>query len=140
PDDGWSEGPLPYVGQTARFVTAMLGAIGLRAEETAFAPLAMRRPPGGLLDERAIAALAERMRHYLGLARPRAALILGDRTSRALIAPQSPPTPGSLPEINHAGGRLASAALAAPELLMRRPMAKAASWQTLRLLHDAIGT
>ena len=138
PDDGAGDPALPFAPSTARFMTAMLAAIGLTPGEVAFAPLAVRRPPGGLLDERSVKTLATRMRHYLGLARPQAALILGDRTSRALIAVRDAGPAGSLPHINHDGGTLPVAALAAPELLMRRPMAKAASWQTLRLLTGAM--
>ncbi len=99
----------------------------------------MRRAPGGLLDNDIARDLARRMRHYLGLARPRAALILGDKTSRALLAAQAAPAPSNLPEINHDGGTMPVAALAGPELLMRRPLAKAASWQTLRLLSKVVG-
>lgn len=139
PDDE-PVGPLmPLAAPAARFMTAMLAAIGLKPEDVAFAPLAMRRAPGGLLDNEIARDLARRMRHYLGLARPRAALILGDKTSRALLAAQSAPTPANLPEINHDSGTLPVAALAGPELLMRRPVAKAASWQTLRLLSNVVG-
>ncbi len=139
PDDAPAGPAMPLAAPAARFLSAMLAAIGLVPEDVAIAPLAMRRPPGGLLDTDALATLSGRMRHYLGLAAPRAALILGDRTSRALIAPQGGTNPANLPEINHANGTLPVAALAGPELLMRRPLAKAASWQTLRLLHAVIG-
>lgn len=139
PDDEPAGPLMPLAAPAARFLSAMLAAIGVSDEDSAVAPLAMRRPPGGLLDEKLTATLAARMRHYLGLARPRAAIILGDRTSRALIAAQVSPSIGNLPEINHAAGTLPVAALAGPQLLMTRPLAKAASWQTLRLLHDLIG-
>lgn len=139
PDDEPAGPLIPLAAPAARFMTAMLAAIGLKPEDVAFAPLAMRRAPGGLLDNDIARDLARRMRHYLGLARPRAALILGDKTSRALLAVQSAPAPSNLPEINHDGGTLPVAALAAPELLMRRPLAKAASWQTLRLLSKVVG-
>jgi len=138
PDDAAAGPALPLSGAATRFVEAMLSAIGLTLDDVAFAPLAIRPAPGGLLDEATVATLAVRMRHYLGLARPQAALILGDKTSRALIAAQAAPTPGNLPEINHGSGTLPVAALAGPELLMRRPLAKAASWQTLRLLRGVI--
>jgi DNA polymerase len=139
PDADIEAGALPFAPPAARFVTAMLAAIGLKPEDAAFAPLAIRRAPGGLLDNDVARILARRMRHYLGMARPRAALVLGDKTSRALLAAGTVATPANLPEINHDGGTLPVAALAGPELLMRRPLAKAASWQTLRLLHGAIG-
>lgn len=139
PDDEPAGPLMPLAAPATRFMTAMLAAIGLKPEDVAFAPLAMRRAPGGLLDNDIARDLARRMRHYLGLARPRAALILGDKTSRVLLAVQSAPAPSNLPEINHDGGTLPVAALAAPELLMRRPLAKAASWQTLRLLSKVVG-
>lgn len=138
PDDGVVPSNSPFAPATGRFVSAMLAAIGLKSEDVAFAPLAMRRAPGGLLDNEIARDLALRMRHYLGLARPRASLILGDKTSRALLAAQAAPGPANLPEINHDGGTLPVAALAGPELLMRRPLAKAASWQTLRLLNEVL--
>jgi len=129
---------LPFTGARARLVTAMLGAIGLAPEEVGFASLCTRRPPGGLVDEESFEGLTGRMRHYLALARPQAALILGDRTSRALLAAHGGTRSERLPEIHHAGGTVPAAAVAGPELLMRRPMAKAASWQALRLLHGTI--
>jgi DNA polymerase len=139
PDDE-PVGPLmPFAAPATRFVTAMLATLGLEPEDVAFAPLAMRRAPGGLLDNDIARDLAHRMRHYLGLSRPRAALVLGDKSSRALLAAQTVPGPSNLPEINHDGGTLPVAALAGPELLMRRPLAKAASWQTLRLLSKVVG-
>lgn len=130
PDDQIEDATRPFTPERLRFVGAMLGAIGLTLDDVAFAPLAMRRPPGGLLDEAGITALAGRMRRYLGFARPRAVLLLGDRTSRALGAAQ----PGRLSHIALDAGSLPAAALPNPDLLMRRPAAKAASWQTLRHL------
>lgn len=138
PDDGAQSDTMPFAPPTARFVSAMLTAIGITLEGVAFAPLAMRRVPGGLLDNEIARSLAQRMRQYLALARPQTALILGDKTSRALLAAQGPANTANLPEINHDGGTLPVAALAGPDLLMRRPLAKAASWQTLRLLHGML--
>ncbi|MBO9671440.1 MAG: hypothetical protein J7485_13085 [Sphingobium sp.] len=138
PDEGAQSDAVPFAAPTARFVGAMLNAIGLKLEHVAFAPLAMRRAPGGLLDNEIARSLAQRMRQYLALARPQAALILGDKTSRALLAAQTTANSANLPEINHDGGTLLVAALAGPDLLMRRPLAKAASWQTLRLLHGML--
>jgi DNA polymerase len=138
PDAGADDPALPFAPHAARFLAAMLGAIGLRLDQVGFAPLAMRRPPGGLLDDASHAALATRMRHYLGLAAPRAALILGDRTSRALVTPVGAPGAATLPDIRLDGATLIAAALPSADHLMRRPPAKAASWQALRLLAHAI--
>jgi len=119
-----------------RFIDAMLASLGLREGEAVLLSMAARRPPGGVLDEETLTQLAARMTHYLGLARPKAALILGDRTSRALLGRQWNPRAIGLPLINHSAGTMRAAALASPDLLMSRPMAKARSWQALRLLHE----
>ena len=120
-----------------RFLEAMLASIGIGADKVAFAALATRRPPGGLLDEETLGKLTARMTHYLGLARPRTAIILGDRTSRALIGSQWRPSAEGLQKINHPHGTISTLALASAELLMSRPAAKARSWQALRLLPGA---
>lgn len=142
PDDGFDDPALPFAPANARFVAAMLGNLGLALGDVAIAPLAMRRPPGAILEEATLSALASRMRHYMMLAAPCAALILGDRTSRALTGAQDAPATARLTKINLSAGNLAgnliTAALASPDHLMRRPTAKAASWQTLRLLTGVI--
>jgi len=121
-----------------RFLAAMLASIGIGSDDAAIAPLAMRRPPGGLLDEDMLGKLARRMRHYLSLARPQATIILGDRTSRALIGAQWQPGAESMQSLDLASGSMRTLALAAPDLLMNRPAAKMRSWQTLRLLRGVL--
>jgi len=117
-----------------RFLDAMVASLGLAPDEAALVAIATRRPPGGLLDEETLARMTIRMMHYLGLARPKSAIILGDRTSRALLGPQWSPRADELPLVKHHGGTMSAVGLASPELLMSRPMAKAKSWQALRLL------
>lgn len=119
-----------------RFISAMLASLDVPASDTMLVAMATRRPPGGVLDEETLSRLARRMTHYLGLARPNAALIIGDRTSRALLGADWNPRAPGLPFIKHRAGTVRAAALASPELLMHRPMAKARSWQALRLLHE----
>ncbi|OJY63538.1 MAG: hypothetical protein BGP16_01225 [Sphingobium sp. 66-54] len=121
-----------------RFIEAMLASMGLAPGDAPLVSVATRRPPGGVLDEATLTALTGRMTHYLGLARPRAAIILGDRTSRALLGTQWNPRAPGLPQLNHRAGTMPAVALAGVDLLMSRPMAKAKSWQALRLLHGAI--
>lgn len=121
-----------------RLLDAMLASIGLAPADAAVSALAIRRPPGGLLDEDLAARLGSRMNHYLGLVRPGAVLLMGDRTSRALIGVHWSPGGESLHSVNHAGGSMPAVSLAHPDLLMARPGAKAKSWQTLRLLHGIL--
>jgi DNA polymerase len=121
-----------------RFIDAMMASLAVAPADRAIVSLAARRPPGGLLDEETLGRLAARMTQYLRLARPRAAIILGDRTSRALIGAQWSPNGERLHKINHGDGILQAIALAGPELLMSRPVAKANSWQALRRLHGIV--
>ncbi len=120
------------------FISAMLGSLGLSLADCAIAALATRRPPAGMADDQGLARLAPRMIHYLGLIRARAALVLGDRTSRALFGAQWSPAGKSLLQINREDGTVPAIALPAAELLMSRPAAKAKSWQSLRLLHGIV--
>lgn len=138
PGEAFDVPALPLDPAQARFMGAMLSSIGLTLADVAFAPLAYRRPPGGLIDYETAATLGRRMRHYLSLTRPKAALILGDRTNRAVNATQGAASPGHLSEINIESGILKVAALASPEHLMRRPIAKANSWRTLCLLQGVV--
>lgn len=124
----------PLAPAPGRFIGAMLAAIGLPQDQAAFATLALRRPPGGLLDESDLALLGGRLRHFLDLAAPRAVLILGDRTNRATFGTQRESHIKNLTEIRVGQGMIKLAALASPEHLMRRPAAKANSWASLRLL------
>jgi hypothetical protein len=125
-----------------RFVQAMLASLSIRPDDILIAPLAARRPPGGLLDEATLTQLAARMRHYLALARPGAAILLGDRISRALVgsqwAPGGAPGGDALQKINHGGGTIEAVSLPGLDLLMGRPAAKAKSWQALRQLQGTL--
>jgi hypothetical protein len=121
-----------------RFIDAMLASLGIKPEEAPCVSLAARRPPGGLLDEATLGRLAQRMTHYLGLTAPGAAIILGDRTSRALIGSHWTPAGDGLHKINHGEGRVEAVSLPGLDLLMGRPAAKAKSWQTLRLLQGML--
>jgi len=129
---------MPLDAGQLRFVTAMLAAIGRTIEDVALASLAMRRPVGGLIDEDVLDRLGGRMRHYLALSRPGAAILIGDRTSRALLGAPAPAQPPRLGSVNHAGGTVPAIALPALDLLMSRPAIKARSWQTLRLLNGVL--
>ena len=129
---------MPVDADQQRVLAAMLGAIGMTPQRAAFATLATRRPAGGLIDDATLTLLGGRMRHYLGLARPEAALLIGDRTNRALLGAPAAAHAGRLSHVNHANGSLPAAILPALDLLMKRPAIKARSWQTLRLLNGVL--
>jgi len=138
PDAEPIDSAMPLNAAQHRFLRAMLSTVGLAPEEIALASLATRRPAGGLLDDAVLGQLGARMRHYLVLARPRAAILIGDRTSRALLGSLASGPMTCLPEVNHVGGTLPALPLPALDLLMNRPAIKARSWQTLRLLNGVL--
>ena len=113
----------------------MLASLGLAASEIPALSLSTRCAPAGVMDEDVQSRLGKRMVHYLGLARPKAAILIGDRTSRAILGKSWSPNAGSLLNIDHHGGTTSLVTLPGFEMLMSRPAAKARSWQTLRLLH-----
>lgn len=124
--------------QQRRFVTAMLAAIGVKPEDAPCLPLALRRPPGSLLDAGVMPQLATRMSHYLDLVRPGLTILLGDRIGRAMLGESWRPGSSTMEKVDLPGGSLDIVSLAGPGLLMNRPLAKAKSWQTLRLLHGTL--
>lgn len=121
-----------------RLANAMLASLGLAANNVPALSLAMRCAPAGVMDEDVQSRLGKRMAHYLGLARPKAAILIGDRTSRAILGKSWSPNAGGLLTIDHHGGTTSLVTLPGFEMLMSRPAAKARSWQTLRLLHGML--
>lgn len=121
-----------------RFANAMLASLGLVAEDVPTLSLSMRCAPAGVMEEGVQSHLGKRMRHYIGLTRPKAVILIGDRTSRAILGKSWSPSNGGIFEIDHQGGKTSAVTLPGMEMLMGRAAAKAKSWQTLRLLHGML--
>ncbi|MGD9809740.1 MAG: uracil-DNA glycosylase family protein [Sphingobium sp.] len=119
-------------GDAQKLLDRMLGAIGLVAEEAYFASLSLVTPPGGQIDEDALEPLAARMRHHIGLVAPKALLIVGDQTNRALAPTTDGSGGGNLPFVNYSGGIVNAAMIVHPRLLLKQPWAKAGAWNALR--------
>lgn len=123
-----------FAGDQGRLLDAMLRAMGFARDAVHIASLAVTRPPGGLVEERTEAALADRMRHHIRLVAPASVLLLGERTGRALQATDVAARPAGLSSLNHAGGTVPAIATFHPRLLLRQPHAKAECWRALQLL------
>lgn len=121
-----------------RLANAMLASLGLKADDIPALSLSTRCAPAGVMDEDVQSRLGKRMLHYIGLARPTAAILIGDRTSRAILGKSWSPNASGLLNIDHHGGTTSLVTLPGFEMLMSRPAAKARSWQTLRLLHGTM--
>lgn len=125
-------------GDAAHLLKGILRAMGLVPEQVYHASLALSRPAGGLLDDEARRALADRMAHHIALVAPRALLLLGDQTSRALLGADAPAGGGFLPAINHKGGTVPGVATFHPALMLHQPAAKAACWRTLLEMMESL--
>ena len=117
---------------------AMLRAIGLDRSAIHLASLFTARPPGGMVEAADLAAVADRMRAHVALARPRRLLLLGDRTIRALLPTDAAAAPDGLRDFNHEGGIVPAIATFHPRLLLTQPAAKAQCWRALQSLIEEV--
>lgn len=125
-------------GAAGRLFDRMLAAIG-RSRDTAYiAGLSCLRPAGGRLDPAGAARCAEIARHHIGLAAPKAVLLLGDSCSRALLGLGAAEARGRVHRVE-AGGRGFDALVTLhPDFLLSQPAAKALAWADLQLLMEAL--
>tara|TARA_R110000782_G_scaffold182437_6_gene272669 strand:- start:703 stop:1473 length:771 start_codon:yes stop_codon:yes gene_type:complete len=123
-----------FSADATRLLERMMRAIGFALSDCYIASLSIVAPPGGTIEPAAMAALAERMRHHISLVGPRALLLLGDQTNRALLPTGDHPEAGNLPFVNHRDGIVPAASIIHPRLMLNQPMAKASAWRSLRRL------
>jgi uracil-DNA glycosylase len=123
-------------GTAGRLLDAMLGAIGRDRTSAYLAALAPGRPATGKLDEKQETELGRIARHHVGLIRPRALLMLGDATIRALTGSGLAQARGSIHHINLDGGKVPAIATFHPRFLLQQPARKADAWADLRMLME----
>ena len=127
-------------GSAGRLFDRMLAAIGREREAVYVASLAPARPPGGITDSALEAELAEIARQHVALAAPRAVLLMGDATTRALIGTNLVKARGTRHVLNHKGGTLSAIATFHPRFLLSQPARKAEAWADLRLFLECLET
>lgn len=121
-------------GAAGRLFDRMLAAIGLTREHVHLAAVCARRPAAGRVPREVEARLGEIARHLVELAAPERLLLLGEATSRAILAADRASVRGRLQPFNHRSGQTQVVASHHPRLLLDRPALKAESWRDLRLL------
>lgn len=121
-------------GAAGRLFDRMLAAVGLARDEVHLAAVCARRPAAGRVPREVEARLGEVARHLVELAAPERLLLLGEATSRAILAADRASVRGSLQPFNHKGGQTQVVASHHPRLLIERPALKAESWRDLQLL------
>ena len=131
-------------GAAGRLFDRMLAAIGHTRETVYLASLCTVRPLAGRIAPEVEERLGEIARHYVALVAPKRLLILGNATSRALLAMDVTRARGSLRRVNHLPGidehRTEAVASFHPRLLLERPAQKAEAWRDLQMLIGGTGS
>ena len=140
PDQEDMQAETLFSGNAGQLLQAMLRAIGLSRDAVYLCSLASARPPGGLLDPASIERLKLIMQRHISLAAPRHILLLGDKTSRALLAADTQGARGKLQSINHGDGTISVIATFHPRLLLKQPAAKAECWKDLQMFARGIAS
>jgi len=125
-------------GIAGRLLDAMLGAIGRDRESIYLAPFAPGRPASGQLGEKLENELGRIARHHIALARPRAVLLLGDATIRAMTGTGLVQARGSIHPINLDQAIVPMIASIHPRFLLQQPARKADAWTDLRMLMEIL--
>ncbi|MGK2911208.1 MAG: uracil-DNA glycosylase family protein [Sphingobium sp.] len=137
PDTGDMESGTLLSGDIGRLFDAMMNAIGLDRSKIYLSSLAIARPTGGFINEDEARQLTLRICHQIALVAPTRVLLLGDKTSRALLPTVDGGNIVGLRPLNHEGGTLDAIAISHPRFLLKQPLAKMGSWRQLQLLIGA---
>ena len=121
-------------GEAGRLFDRMLAAIGRDRCSVYLASLACFRSPDGRFTDPAATQCATLARHHIGLAAPKAVLLMGDAAAKALIGLPTMKARGRLHKISTHAGQITAVASFPPSFLLDRPTAKAAAWADLQLL------
>jgi uracil-DNA glycosylase family 4 len=127
-----------FAGSEGQLLDAMLGAIGRDRASIYLTSLASHRPDGGKIGPTALAELALLARHHIGLAAPKAMLLLGDEPSRALLDLPATAARGRIHQISVGEITVNVVVTFTPQMLLKRPASKADCWADLRRLLEEL--
>lgn len=125
-------------GAAGRLFDRMLAAIGRDRDGVYIAGLSCLRPAGGRLDSVDSATCAEIARHHIGLVSPRAILLLGDASARALLGVGMAQARGRVHRVETPGAAYKAVVTLSPDYLLGQPAAKAMAWLDLQLLMETL--
>jgi DNA polymerase len=125
-------------GEAGALFDRMLAAIGRGRSSIYLASLSCLRSPTGSFTSEAAGRCATLARHHLGLAAPRAVLLLGDNCCRAMLDLGVLQARGRWHEISTHAGHIPAMASFHPSYLLERPAAKKHAWADLLMLMDKI--
>lgn len=125
-------------GEVGRLFDRMLAAIGRDRQSIYLASLSCLRSPDGRFTSEAASQCVTLARHHVGLAAPRALLLLGDACSKALLGLGMAQARGRWHEIATHSGPIRTIVTLPPSYLLSQPAAKAHAWADLQMLMDGL--
>lgn len=125
-------------GEAGRLFDRMLAAIGRDRASIYLAGLSCLRAPDGRLADAAFDRCAALARHHVGLAAPRALLLLGDRPAKALTGFAMAQGRGRWHEVATTAGPVLALVTLPPAFLLDRPAMKALAWADLQLFVEGL--
>lgn len=126
-------------GNPGRLFDAMLRAIGLDSSTLYLASLSPAWLPAGPGESGLEETLVEIAQRHVALAAPRAVLLLGDATTRALLGMSVAQARGRLHQLDSNGTATVAVATFHPRFLLGQPARKAEAWADLRLFSEQLG-
>ncbi|MEA3001705.1 MAG: uracil-DNA glycosylase [Sphingomonadales bacterium] len=125
-------------GEAGRLFDRMLAAIGRDRASVYLAALSCLRSPTGSFTTDAAKQCATLARHQIGLVAPRAVLLLGDATAKALLGLSVAQARGRWHEIATHHGAIKALATISPKQLLDAPRLKRLAWEDLQMLVEEV--
>ena len=125
-------------GDAGRLFDRMLAAMGRDRNSIYLAALSCLRSPDGRFATDAAKNCATLARHHVGLAAPRAVLMLGDACSKALLGLAMPQARGRWHEIATHAGPVKALVTISPSQLLNHPAHKRYAWADLQMLIEEL--
>jgi uracil-DNA glycosylase len=123
-------------GEAGRLFDRMLAAIGRDRGSIYLASVSCLRSPDGRMAGDHAQQCATLARHHIGLAAPRALLLLGDAAGRALLGLTVLQGRGRWHEVQTHAGPVPAILSFAPSFLLNQPSAKALAWADLQMFME----
>ena len=125
-------------GEAGTLFDRMLAAIGRDRGSVYLASLSCLRSASGTFSEDSALRCAMLARHHIGLAAPKAVLLLGDACAKALLGISAIQARGRWHEISTHAGQVAAMASFHPKYLLDQPAAKRHAWADLLMLAERL--
>lgn len=125
-------------GSPGALFDKMIAAIGRSRETLWLASLSPARSPTGRFDAAQLKLLGEVARHHIALVRPKALLLFGDATSRALLGASVIQTRGRWHDLDLPGGAVKTISTIRPAELEQQPNLKKTAWGDLQMLMEEL--